>query len=186
MANIISISYFDGGELNIPNTGNMLASSTSVLNELISKYEIEYLTKALGYSFFKLFYADNYPAPATQRFQALLTGNNTLGTAEWTDKQGNVHQWTGLNTAGKSPIAAYIYYWYQKNNHTQTTSQGETKNKTENSVNVTPAWKLMKAWNEMQLTTIKMQLFLKNAAENGVLIYPEFKWRNAEDFGVMW
>jgi hypothetical protein len=54
---------------------------------------------------------------------------------------------TGVNK--KSPIANYIYYWYVRNNHSQTATMGETKTKNENADNYTPAIKMVRSWNEM-------------------------------------
>lgn len=54
---------------------------------------------------------------------------------------------TGVNK--KSPIANYIYYWYIRNNHSQTATMGEVKTKNENADNYSPATKMVRAWNEM-------------------------------------
>jgi hypothetical protein len=56
---------------------------------------------------------------------------------------------TTTGTNKKSLIANYIYYWYQRNNHTQTTTTGEVKPANENSTVASPAIKMVRAWNEM-------------------------------------
>lgn len=56
---------------------------------------------------------------------------------------------TTTGTNKKSLIANYVYYWYIRNNHTQTATTGETKAANENSVMANPALKLVRAWNEM-------------------------------------
>lgn len=56
---------------------------------------------------------------------------------------------TSTGTDKKSLIANYVYYWYIRNNHTQTATTGETKAANENSVMANPSLKLAKAWNEM-------------------------------------
>lgn len=56
---------------------------------------------------------------------------------------------TTTGTNKKSLIANYVYYWYIRNNHTQTATTGETKAANENSTMVSPALKMVRAWNEM-------------------------------------
>jgi hypothetical protein len=56
---------------------------------------------------------------------------------------------TSTGTNKKSLIANYVYYWYQRNNHTQTATTGENKAANENSTATSPALKLVVAWNEM-------------------------------------
>lgn len=56
---------------------------------------------------------------------------------------------TTTGTNKKSLIANYVYYWYQRNNHTQTATTGENKAVNENSTIASPALKLVRAWNEM-------------------------------------
>ncbi len=56
---------------------------------------------------------------------------------------------TSTGTDKKSLIANYVYYWYIRNNHTQTATTGEVKSQNENTVIANPALKLVKAWNEM-------------------------------------
>lgn len=56
---------------------------------------------------------------------------------------------TSTGTDKKSLIANYVYYWYIRNNHTQTATTGETKAANENSTMASPALKMVRAWNEM-------------------------------------
>jgi hypothetical protein len=56
---------------------------------------------------------------------------------------------TTTGTAKKSPIANYVYYWYIRNNHTQTATTGENKAANENSTAANPTFKIVRAWNEM-------------------------------------
>lgn len=58
---------------------------------------------------------------------------------------------TSTGTSKASPIANYVYYWYMRNNHTQTASTGETKGKHENAEMASMAVKLVRAWNEMSV-----------------------------------
>jgi hypothetical protein len=56
---------------------------------------------------------------------------------------------TSTGTNKESLIANYVYYWYQRNNHTQTATTGEVKPQNENAVIANPSLKLVKAWNDM-------------------------------------
>jgi hypothetical protein len=56
---------------------------------------------------------------------------------------------TSTGTSKASLIANYVYYWYMRNNHTQTASTGETKGKHENADTASMSVKLTRAWNEM-------------------------------------
>lgn len=56
----------------------------------------------------------------------------------------------GVNSGpNKSPIANYVYWNYIKDQTTQTVSLGETASKSENASMVSPATKMVRAWNEM-------------------------------------
>lgn len=56
---------------------------------------------------------------------------------------------TTTGTSKQSPIANYVYYWYMRNNHSQTAAMGEVKSKNENADKHSPANKMSRAWNEM-------------------------------------
>lgn len=56
---------------------------------------------------------------------------------------------TTTGTNKKSLIANYVYYWYMRNNWTNTATTGEVKPQNENAVIVSPALKMVRAWNEM-------------------------------------
>jgi hypothetical protein len=56
---------------------------------------------------------------------------------------------TSTGTNKKSLIANYVFYWYQRNNHTQTATTSEVKPANENATVASPALKMVRAWNEM-------------------------------------
>lgn len=56
---------------------------------------------------------------------------------------------TTTGTSKQSPIANYVYYWYTRNNHSQTAAMGEVKSQNENAVFHSPALKMTRAWNQM-------------------------------------
>lgn len=56
---------------------------------------------------------------------------------------------TSTGTNKQSPIANYVYYWYIRNNYTQTSTMSEVKATNENAVIANPSLKMDRAWNEM-------------------------------------
>lgn len=163
MANIITIPFFDGGELNIPGTETPAISEK--VTGFIAKYEPDYLLKALGYPLWKVFKADNYPTPGTQRFQQILNGG-----VEFTDCKGYTRIWNGLNVEDASPIANYIWYWFSRDNASFFTSMGEVKGKTENASIASVMTKQTRVWKEMIDITHQLWEFLSANST----VYPEF------------
>jgi len=180
MANIISITFFEGGELNIAGTETTPVQER--VAKLISKYEPLFLQKALGYPLWKLLKDNGYPTPPAGRFKDLIDGN-----VEYVDRNGNTQNWIGLKDTYQSPIAAYVWYYYQRHIATNTTVTGESKGKTENAGNVDVMTKQMRAWNEMsRIVSCELWeylLYAKNGSNER--IYPEFKLSDAKYFGVL-
>jgi hypothetical protein len=67
---------------------------------------------------------------------------------------------TSTGTSKQSLIANYVYYWYMRNNNTQSASTGETKGKHENADWASVALKMKKAWNEMSQWVCELVYFL--------------------------
>lgn len=166
---IVTISFFDGGELNVPGTDATMVSEP--LTDIMGIYEPEYLQKALGYPLWKLVNAALNPGPVpVGRFQDLITGG-----VEYTDGNGFTKLWPGLNTAMNSPVAKYIWYWYQRKKASYSSSQGEQKGKTENAENVGVATKQMQHWNSMSRATCEMWDYLTYSKDGGgAAKYSEF------------
>jgi hypothetical protein len=144
---IIDRSYFVG-ELNIPNKDAV--GTRDLLDQFIEKYEDIFLRELLGYELFKEFKAGTTTLPYDARWTDLIEGK------EYTDRAGRTRYYPGLtvNLSGPvtleiSPIACYVYYWYIRNNHSQTAAMGEVKSKTENAMAHNPGLKMTRAWNEM-------------------------------------
>lgn len=144
---LIDRTYFVG-ELNIPNTSQAAISSLTDL--FIEKYEDKWLNEVLGYSLSKAFKAGwAAPVPESKWFD-LVDG------VEYTSSDGKTKFWRGLVSAVSgnvafdlSPIANYVYYWFIRNNYTQTATTGEVKPQNENAVIANPSLKMVLAWNEM-------------------------------------
>lgn len=71
----------------------------------------------------------------------------------------------------ESPIADYVYYWYLRNNNTQTAAMGEVAGQAENATKVSPGYKMAKAWNDMVAKNRILREFL--LVNN--TIYPEYQ-----------
>lgn len=67
---------------------------------------------------------------------------------------------TSTGASKESLIANYVYYWYQRNLYTQTSTMSEVKTKTENAVMVDPFQKACTAWNSMNKWYLEMVDFL--------------------------
>jgi hypothetical protein len=84
---------------------------------------------------------------------------------------------TTTGTSKQSPIANYVYYWYIRNNHSQTAAMGEVKSQNENAVFHSPALKMTKAWNEMSEWVCELREYLDSKKTD----YPEWEktdvWR---------
>lgn len=172
---LIDRTYFVG-DLNIPNTST--AAIGSLLDWFIEKYEEKFLLDAFGYSLYKAFKAGMQDDPVAQKWTDLIEG------VEYTDLSGITRYWRGLisSVSGDitieiSPIACYVYYWFMRNNHSQTATMGEVKSKNENAVSHNPALKMVRAWNEMSQAIRDLKHFLDAKQSD----YPEWKdhdsWR---------
>ncbi len=127
---IVNQSFFVG-ILQIPNR-----TSPAVLEQInlfIQRYEPIFLESLLG----RVLYASLLANPTTPRMVDLPNG--IAGTSY----RGLVY-----NT-NQSPIANYIYYQLIEYQATQTTGMGETVPKQDLAVNVSPADKMVRAWNAM-------------------------------------
>jgi hypothetical protein len=60
----------------------------------------------------------------------------------------------------ESPIAFFVYYYWQKFNQTHTTTIGEKKGQAQNSIDDSPVIKMVEAWNSMVEINEKLDAFL--------------------------
>jgi hypothetical protein len=143
---LIDRTYFVG-ELNIPNTSQ--AAIGSLTDHFIAKYEEEWLREVLGYTLHKAFRAGwQAPSPA-QKWTDLVDGVEYTSNAKTKFWRGLVSAVSGESSFDLSPIANYVYYWYIRNNYTQTSTMSEVKATNENAAIANPSLKMVRAWNEM-------------------------------------
>lgn len=130
------------------------------INALILQHEPDILSRSMGAGLYAAFVAGLEVLPIEQRWIALRDGKT------YTDEHGHSHYFPGVKG-----ISLYeVYYWYQRNNATQTTNIGEVRNNTENSVRETPAQKMVTADNKRAELTRKMVWYL----QANKTVYPEW------------
>lgn len=94
----------------------------------------------------------------------------------------------GPGTLAKSPIANYVYWHWLKDQTTQTVGLGEVASKSENAQLVSPATKMVRAWNEMSEWVEELYYFMQTSYAD----YPEWqfgdsnfsKFRKTNMFGI--
>jgi hypothetical protein len=143
MVNLIDYTYFRD-ELQLANTATPEVQTFLTLT--ISRKQYEFLQLLLGpslYDQFVTWYGID-PTDTTNNFYYLLNGKTFT-------VNGCTHNWVGLrvDTLKISPIANYVYFYYQNNNVTQTTSPGEARTNSQNASVANPANKMIDAWSEM-------------------------------------
>lgn len=158
---LIDTSYFFG-DLNIGQKSEVAGS----LSEFILEYEDRLLNDLFGYAFKKVY--DTGIGASTEKYVAIRDGK------EYTNRSGQLAKWRGLKytigTVKKSPIANYVYWHWMQNEASSTTGTGEVKLNAQNATSVSPAGKMVRAWNEMvQMVYELIEFLLSN--END---YPEF------------
>lgn len=122
----------------------------------INQYEPEILQALLGYDTYNAFTKGLAVTPIDPKWTNLKLG------VEYVDIAGFTKKWRGLAPAVvgsfvESPIAYYVYYKIRKKDATNTGGVGENETQSQNSVPVSPAQKMVTAWNRM--VTINRELF---------------------------
>jgi hypothetical protein len=175
---LIDTSYFVG-EINIPlGTRDEV---TENLNLFISKYESQLLLKVLGYELFKAYTAGIAVGSPEQKWVDLRDGK------EYTGNDGRIRKWVGFkDSANKlSFIADYVYYWWMRNQATQTGGVGEVSTTTENAVRTSPAMKMARAWNEVHETVNQLMCFLQANRSVYTDWHPADAWSVRKEFAFM-
>jgi len=167
---LIDVSYFFG-ELLVANATVAGGPVGEELQLYIDKYEKQFLRYTLGHDLAAAFAAGLLVTPPIeQRWTDLLDG------VEFTDQSGRGYTWRGLKppidgTSKQSPIAMYVYFFYQKNLYTQSAGVGEVTTKNENAVKANPGEKMARAWNEMSSWIRDLVWYMNNKRD----VYPEWQ-----------
>lgn len=144
---VITYEYFKG---NLTIAQVTEASVTNNLAWFIIKHSVEFMRLLLGDVLYEAFEAGMVPSPA----------------AKWTTLNGKI-----FDSVNKiSPVANYVYWYYQRHIATETSGKGEIVVKVEHTVPVSSAVKVKLAWNEMVKMNKKILTFIEaNPAD-----YPEY------------
>ena len=148
---LINEEYFKG-EIVIPNlnsVGNgissqIASSNLELLLSFIDKYEKRFLVSLLGRCCADEFYKEIEKGE--------LSG-------KWLDLKNKLVD----ETLKISPIANYVYYWYRRNDVSITTGIGGMETDSDNSVRVSSALKMCRAWNEMVEWVIDTRVWMKSS-----------------------
>lgn len=141
-------------------TGAANTPVADAINALIEQHEPEILRRSLGADLYDALVVGLAEPSPEQRWLDLRDG------VSYTDTYNRKHYFGGV----KKISICETYYWYQRNNATQTTNVGEVSNKTENSVRETPAQKMVTADNKRAELTRQLLHFLKAKKAD----YPEW------------
>jgi hypothetical protein len=154
MANLIDPSYFIR-DIKIPNVYSPAVAEN--VNQFIAKYEPQCLRLLFGYDFYTLFQTEGI----TERMKDLLDGKG---------------EWMGLVRPDikDSLIAYYVYYFFEESMATQSTGVATSITQDASAMNVSPADKMVAAWNQFSYRVTAMYNFLALSKDvDGNKVYPE-------------
>lgn len=160
MATITAASFI--GEILIPNvSGANLAevANLKALNTFIAKYEPLFLKDLLGSDLYAAYAAGIAVTPTPD--------------AKWTALKGKIFTLIGTAPAPTyylSPAANYIYFFFQRNQASQTVANAEIQTKQENAIVVSQAQKMIDAWNSMANDIVTIREWI----EDNLTDYPEY------------
>jgi len=139
---IIDDSYFVR-EINIPQLSSPAVSEA--LDLFIEKYEKKFLQEFFGSELAELIveFLETEPEPIDERISFILDG------ATFT-YEGKSLIWRGLRNEDKlSPLANFVFYWFQTDSVSFLSQSGESLGSSENSSRVSSNGRLVFVWNEM-------------------------------------
>ena len=166
---IIDISYFERGFLvitGISATGTGVAvqvarSKKDNINYFIAEYEPKYLRLLLG-------------EKLANTFMDEITKD--VHDSKWDDLKNKLISSVTIGTTvyKSSPIADYIYFYYQRNEITDTTTTGEYDAPQLQTIRN----KQINAWNDM----VEKSLTFFDWMEDNLTVYPEFSYDGCFDY----
>lgn len=157
MANIIQPIDFSG-EIQIANVAQEDVAAD--LNVFITKYEKRFLRELFGQSFYDVFVANQ----TEQRFIDLIA------IAEF-----------------KPAIASYVYYWYIRDQVTQTVGVGNVETKSANATLSSHGRKQTRAWNEMVKYVYEIIHYITSSNLFPEYVRPQWlQWRMQSYYSNWW
>jgi len=165
MANLIDISFFFGN-LHIAQKSDAAVSSS--LNWFIDEYEPRLLTDLLGYELYEAYKTGIAAGSPDAKWTDLRDGKAYTNRAGITVKYQGL-KWS-IGGSKKSPIANYVYWYWMENQVSDSTGTGEKVTDAQASAGVSPATKMIRAWNQMADWNRELLEFLLSNETD----YPEF------------
>lgn len=138
---LIDSTYFRA-ELLIAGLSNTIDGNATRLTSFINKYEARYLKDLLGDDLYAEFISGITVDPID---------------AKWIDLQNKIVN----STTKESPIANYVYYYFQRDATTSTVGVGESNQISENANSASSVDKQIRAWNEMVDYNRKLVKFIQ-------------------------
>lgn len=151
MTNITDSTYFENGNLYIPNNIDINVnedgspSNKTGLDFIIDEYERDLLINALGVDLYEELQVALLDLPnAGQKWIDLVDG------VVYTNPHGNRKSWEGLKgiNSQNSVIACYVFCEYLRDYNETFATTGVVKNVSKNAENVNPTPKFIKAYNK--------------------------------------
>jgi hypothetical protein len=163
MINLVDASFF------VADRTVAQLSQAAVRTELelyIKRYQYDYLVRVMGLNLYKLFETGYAIDPKPQIWVDLVSG------AEYV-QGGKTCIWQGLaNQEFKtSPIADYVYYWYQRDKVTAVVGSGTILPNAENGEAVVNRGRMVSAWNAAREGAKACEAFL----ESNPTAYPDYR-----------
>lgn len=143
-------SSFFIGDIQIPNTDQK--ATLEKVNYFIEKYEPECLSLVLGTNLYNLLLSES-----SLRMDAISLGSTYQNHYDTTTK------WIGLVTKRDNLIANYVYWFFQESSATHTTGVSTIVKKSEFATSVSPAAKMISAWNRFCTGSLSLLDFLYNS-----------------------
>lgn len=139
---LIDNTYF-AGPLTIAQLGQ--PEVIKAVDLAIDLHEPAFLDAVLGYSLSKSFQAGIAEVSPAHKWLDIRDG------VEYTNYSSYKRKWIGFvnSTTKVSPLANYVFYQYMENICMQTVGIGVVSAQSENSQVITPAPKMVYAWNRM-------------------------------------
>lgn len=155
---VIDNTYFRG-EIYIshakPSVSDEVLEVEGDIKSFIDEYSRECLIQCLGPKLFNEFAEELNPAqPNGIDLASHDKWDHLLNGLTYVDSKGDTVVWRGLRYKDaptgdyKSPIANYVYFYYEKHDHITRSDIGHVQENGKNSWNVAPTEKVVRAWNK--------------------------------------